>query len=822
MIQILTILGFLSTFILILYIFNEASLVKKSTLAIAVFSFLYVIVSGLFFWFDTFSFEHVLTAILILTVPPVFYILLKKRFNIKENFNPNKISFVELALIALTILLSVQKFELYHSGQDQGLYQVEAIELYKGNYEVEHDFEEYQILEREEDKEAYKKMVGSGFPGYYPLSTYSRIVFDESERISDVSGMYHGIQTFPAIMALGAKLFGLENMMQVQTLFLICSVLLLYFSFCNIGLPKKRQYFTLLIFILSPLVIWISKTAFTEMFLTLCMSFYLFLLTEPDTKLKRYLFAVPLVAFSYVHVSFLLIYPVFILINIVMYFRCKKKDYLYINIIVSVGLVSGCCMMARIGPQYFFDNMSRLYFGDIITVNNILYWICFGAVLVSSFSILMTKVKNHDIVYRNIMKLSNICSVFAFFMLVTIAANIVLTGYFRTPEEGFHAGLCHYYGGGFLKVLPHASLFAFAMATGFGVLLCILWYTVRCRSNIWANPYEFAVHMLFLYCILFQSAFIRKEVPYYYYYSRYLVIYIPIICFLCAIMLKNIRSHLPEIALICSVICMAAFDVPLLMHQDQTMLEWENLQDLETVVRDKSAIILDPNAELILGPHVRAITGEAVFPLLDDLNYEVQLLRQNYENIYYLLLNSSVEGKALIANPCEKYQFETIYRDTYLCQSTSPGTNNYFPTTYPAIPREIILYGYEPKILNIGNMMSTQVGLIEDGSILSQGKEGFLLYGPYIPLASGTYTITIQGEILSGDLEPNSFFDIVKDSGTLKIVDVQDLSRFEEEGQFRMNFDFELDADTHDCEFRIFVNEGIKLNISSVILKTQE
>lgn len=952
MIIILTILDLVCLFICLPAVFSQDNILKTAILTLSVFSFLYIIVSGLFFWFDAFSFIRVLGCLLVVLMPLTAYTALKTFAGIVKLFQKPGVHMVEVILVIITALFSIQNFELYASGQDQGLYQVEAIELYMGNFEVEHDFEEYQILESAEDKAAYLEMVTTGIPGYYPLSNYDRIKFDETERLSDVSGMYHGIQTFPAILALGGKLLDLENMMQVQTIFLICSVMLLYYALCNMGLPISKRIAALAVFLLSPLVLWISKTAFTEMLLTLCMAFYLFLMTETDLLQKRLLLSLPLIAFSYVHVSFLVIYPVFILIHALLYFRSGQKEYLWVNLLVSVGLTTGYFMMARIGPQYFFDNVSKLYLGNIITAENFLYWVCCGTVAVCVFSLLLVKIKNPDSVYQKIVKASKFGAVAIFAMLAVIIFNIVLIGFFRSPEDGWVSWLTPYYGSGIFNAFGHSTFFAFAMATGFLVLPCILWYVIKYHNNNWTSPYEMTVYFLLIYCILFQSAFIRKEVYYYYYYSRYLVFYIPILCLAFAILLKKWKGRILWGVWVLSVVCMTGFDVPLLTQNDQTMLEWENLQDLRAAIQDDSAIILDPGVVTLLGHHVKAITGEAIFPIMSDLEKETLMLQNHFQNIYYLSKGDSSAGIAL-----EECGFELIYRDKYTHQTTGATSEGYFPVKFPSNMRELVLYGLETVsvtmdsirvkggektdeyitstgasglviygpyvslrkgdyILKIPIKVDSQsqdslgycyIGNVSEGAgsilsstpiedfldeeetilnipfhldkftekiefkidaaegsifriypyqyrqilygsdnsianvteiplgtfgsqnklkydirVCSSGDKGYLLYGPYIPMEPGSYHITINGELYSGDLNDSSFFDVTSEKGENVIIRVSNLDQFITGSEFELNVGFEIPESLNDCEFRVFVNEGVKLGIGQVTLKLDE
>lgn len=78
------------------------------------------------------------------------------------------------------------------------------------------------------------------------------------------------------------------------------------------------------------------------------------------------------------------------------------------------------------------------------------------------------------------------------------------------------------------------------------------------------------------------------------------------------------------------------------------------------------------------------------------------------------------------------------------------------------------LYNSKTKIIysfdGSSYQLKTQVGQIHGRSIVSKGKEGYLIYGPYIPLSAGYYLIKIIGEynIVSNSV---AFFDVVCNGG---------------------------------------------------------
>lgn len=674
-------------------LFRPADWVKVSVLAVSAFCLLYVICSGLLFWIDQFSFKRALAGVFVLSAAGAVcgtLTELKAKRSLLDILPVRPTDVLPFVLAVVTLFMTAEKFELYHNGQDQGLYQAEAIELYMGNFEVVHSFEEFQILEREEDIEAYREMLRSTILGYYPLSgDYASAWSDRGKQIDVTSGMYHGVQTFPAILALGGRLFGLENMMQVQTVFLICSVLLIYYMLRNMGLSRFKSVAALSVFALSPLVLWISKTSFTEMILTLCYSLYLFLLTEQDTPQKRLLLSLPLVGFCFVHVSALLLYPVFLLAFVMLYLHSGKREYLWANVIMAVGLFAGYTMMGTIAPKYFFDNLRRLYFGSLITRENILYWVYAGALFTALVPLLLLpRLKNGQALYQKILSLRKAIPWIIALCGLVMLYRVIVTGYFTEPPG---KNIYQWYGTGFINALGHTSFLAFCMATGGGVLIMLLWHVAsQKKDELWSSPNKVVIWMLFLYCVLLQGTFFRPIVWYYYYYSRYLVFYIPIIAAAFGILLSELKNIKPWIAWSVSVALMLMFDAPLLTHQDLTTMEWENVFEVQALIPGDAAVVLSHDAAQYMGPQIRALTGAAIFPAFEDLEREFELLEKHYPYVYFLNMPNGPTPDYVTEGP-----FRIIYKDRTAHNEKGITMEWYFPIDYPESNRVIEIYRYQ-------------------------------------------------------------------------------------------------------------------------------
>jgi len=59
----------------------------------------------------------------------------------------------------------------------------------------------------------------------------------------------------------------------------------------------------------------------------------------------------------------------------------------------------------------------------------------------------------------------------------------------------------------------------------------------------------------------------------------------------------------------------------------------------------------------------------------------------------------------------------------------------------------------------------SQVGVIENGQLVSDGKQGFLLFGPYRPLNASRYRLVVRGE---GTVTDTAWVDVASQKGTVQ------------------------------------------------------
>lgn len=107
----------------------------------------------------------------------------------------------------------------------------------------------------------------------------------------------------------------------------------------------------------------------------------------------------------------------------------------------------------------------------------------------------------------------------------------------------------------------------------------------------------------------------------------------------------------------------------------------------------------------------------------------------------------------------------------------------------------------------------TQVGMRTGRDIVSTGQEGYLIFGPYIPLGAGQYQVVICGALGENALT-GARMDVVVNKGGL-ILGESVLSDPDENGNF-VALLISLDAPCTDLEVRVWVSIDTDLQVSMI------
>lgn len=113
-----------------------------------------------------------------------------------------------------------------------------------------------------------------------------------------------------------------------------------------------------------------------------------------------------------------------------------------------------------------------------------------------------------------------------------------------------------------------------------------------------------------------------------------------------------------------------------------------------------------------------------------------------------------------------------------------------------------------------------EIGKLEGASLVSTGKEGFLMFGPYVAFAPGDYEVTIKGSV--SELAPGTsvIFDAASGAGSV-VHGSQAITQANTESADISSFKLNIASQVADLEIRANVPAGSKVKIDSYEVKKQ-
>ena len=575
---------------------GKVLLVRNIAVGMAYYMCAFMVFSLIAFAIDIYSLSFVYIIILLLAL---LLLLLLYYTRYKSIDALRKIEFIKYFPIGLLIVLivgflfSFQKFGIYGMGQDQGVYQKSALQMVNGNNSKLSTVKEYDLLTNEEDKALFlglleqQQLTGLGFysanmnenrgtiaPGSYPVN----------------SATYHGLQNFPALLSITGKILGEEHIMHGLTIPFLISIVLLFITLnLNLGIGELASSIATAIFTLSPIVLWTSKASLTEIYLAMIISLFLYFLTNKDNE-QPWLLWVPVTAFAFFHVSIYTLMPMFIILFIYLAISRRSFGAWLSGMISVVSYGIGYLVMCYTAPKYTFENYSPInlviyIFGVQSKAGAEQFPIVFGACFIALCLLtlvgflLFYKKKSvphiHKYMPLALMIITVLCLLFLLYKWYSIATDNPDT---INVYNRFH-------GGGLLDTLP--NLRVFALAFGIGIFPFIIVLIQQFRIKKWLNHESIVpLSFLFFYTVIFVNSVLAPEVPYYYYFSRYIVPFIPITIVLGGIALDKMKKTIRIITAVASVGIMLPFSVTLAFNQDITNMDMKSYREVVQSVQD--------------------------------------------------------------------------------------------------------------------------------------------------------------------------------------------------------------------------------------------
>lgn len=709
---ILILLSILFAGLTVCKIYAKIDFILMSVMSISIFFSAYVIVSAFLFVLDVFSIIRALLSslMLILAVFTVLFLKNKTKFS-TVSFIPREY-IVPLIILILSLPVCWNSFGFWGMGQDEGVYQTQAVEIIHGASGSWTEFDEYKSLTTEVEKKHYKEVVKSltGLYFYDPATRFPEGIsrFVESRNTDSVKlyGNYHGIPTYPAILALWGKIYGIEEMNRVQILFYVCFIVFVFFVCRNLKFNTATTILVLSISAFSPVVMWVIKSTLTEGFLALLISWFVFHMTDEENKDKKIIASFPVVVFAFFHVTIYTMIPIFIASFFFMYTWDRDRQFLIGALISAVGFCVGYTIMFFLGTQYTFDNSRHLMLGK-----NVIY---IFAPVVMLVTMATSKFISTSAVFNLIIKFRQSKKFDLLFQIVLIICLVAVGFYgYRVgnsiilPDREFQT----YYGKGLMTALQYSCLFSFIYSTGLLIVPLSLFCILTRFKKMKQDKNSLFILLMFFYCVIFMSAFLRKEIPYYYYYARYLVPFIPIAAFTAGIALRNVSYKLVGVICFSTILFFTPYNIFLYKNSiDVTKVPLNTFDDTLNVVKKlkKGAILIDAEERDHLNNFymawflpLRAISGGAVFSRFSDINIEDQVgfLLETYGHVYVATNKTSLdylkEKQLLYRNKYEASTY-TLANPGFDKNTTGWRSLVPFPLSFREDENMISIYKIEP------------------------------------------------------------------------------------------------------------------------------
>ena len=729
--QVVVMLLSLTNLILISFIIralcDRPTILSFFTFTVAGFLLGYIISTVPLFVFDCFS---VMSSLVVELIATCFVLWLIKKRKIKYSHIDWSLDKQRIIILLLVIagLLSWHNFGYFGMGQDQGVYQVKAINLIYGETDRVFHFDEYEGLNTREKMNFTESAINQ----LRGLDNIDKTIEESSvlpkltgTEIADheaPDGIFHGIPTFPAALALFGTVFGIERMAYFQTVVFMLTIGILWLTGENLELKTSTKTLICLIYLLSPEVLWVSKSTLIEGCLGLIITLFLFFLTERVIE-RRWWSSFIVLAISVFHVSIYVMIPMFFTLYTILYLWEGDRQYIKALVVSAVSFMIGFSFMVIVAPRYSIRNTQQIWVGPINLFNIYPILMCLGlAGLVLAF--LLRKIPVNGAFQRWVHS-SGFSMFFRGIILFLLALSVVTT-IKQISKTDLESGIVR---NGLYNMIWMSGLITLPLTIG---------YMLYKPQKVLNNGLEVGLTFIFDYAILLMCSFMKADISFCYYYGRYLAPYIPIICIVGG-RIWNCFSDRTIITGSLAGLLMLPFDGVLVTQDDDTRSSYDaisRITDAITIKKNENmAVIIDP-ADLFYLP-VRAITGDDCYFAEENLDEQEQRLSQQYDYVC-LVTTKDLNDREELTSLAEVVSMDdNVSNRVKYCP---------FPVSFPRSSNQYHVYdSLYTRNYNAEQLYTTGT-YQNNGSILLKREE--IQFGPYIELDGGKYLVEYTGENL--------------------------------------------------------------------------
>lgn len=611
--------------------FKEKNIIESAVMGIILFFCTYITGSIALFVIDRFSLFRAICAAFIINI---VLLLITVKFRKTKPFTLNSIfrcnmSLKDVLIPVIVALLALplvsEKNELFGMGQDQGVYQIQAICFMNNNNDRQKDFSEFHKLETQEERESFEYFVKNALRGYdIPNENYPDTVYDRN--VSKVSGIIHGIPTFSAMLAMWGTLFGMSNMFGIESLFYVLMIFLIFFVCRNLKLKKGASLCACAVAAAAPVIIWTAKSSLTEMFLTLLPLIFIYFISDEENPNTKWLSVTAIIIFGFYHVSIYTMIPMFFIIYGGLYFFTREKQFAILMPATSLIYLISFFVMKQVQPLYTMNNYSPVFALGIdqhsVTAAVIVF--CIALIIASAIYIMLVSKSNKNFDKTSFNQKAAECRWFRILMTMLIILPVVcitVKALFKYDlwDEANHITLLGFIGNAGIIMIPLAMFAAVVFVK----------HCIEKNSRL-------VLFLMFFYCILIYSLFLRYELQYYYYYSRYLGPFIPVAVLFAVMILDRFENKLIYPTAIAGLLFVAPYDRYLMNHKDDTRMEWSVLEDIADITSEGDCLLIDRSYMDHLWLPLKNITNADIYPYEDDLENHFRTMSYRYDRILFV------------------------------------------------------------------------------------------------------------------------------------------------------------------------------------------
>ena len=553
------------------------------------------------------------------------------RASIKADFKKYLIPLI-VSACAVPMVTAVP-FEYFGMGQDQGIYQTEAVMYARGWTSKQLDIKEYHIAVTPNEKRQVMQYLKP--PYMHVTYTYEdtnivKVLTGSSvDSINDTAQVMHGLHTFSSLLALWALIFGIPSMTGFNTLVMVLCIFWLYKICMRLKLNRPLAVTAMALFTLSPQVIWCTKSTMTEIGITLIWMVFIYFVLSRNTDDHLWAALLPGMYALY-HVSAYVFMPFYVAFFFMLYiYTHEKRELLALILSVAsfftafaIGLVNSC--------EYTVYNFRRLFIGPI-NRGNILYVVTGTCVIVVIAAFVIYRADRG----RRAKSTSGFKTLIAGIIIRALALLIPVMLVIKLVLKKYD--LAH------IAYQTPAAIFIMS-----GIILPFLMLTaLLLKPSVWTSSHEkLVILMLFTYAVVLYSLFMYTNFQYYYYFARYICMYIPIALIAGAVaftvLFEKLRAPAAKHAL--TAVCLllsAAFLLPhtifITSHKDDSRIEWDTVEEIEKTLRinNAQAVFVQPGSFFYFYYDLKSI-GIDVYPLFENFEDEADDVACRYSKVYIL------------------------------------------------------------------------------------------------------------------------------------------------------------------------------------------